>query len=161
MQMNRLKRWHRLERWRVDVRELSAWEKMLLAPYIPQRDLDNVRLYIGKMPKYAPLWAVGIARGHHIYIRNPHQSFVTPDDFALLGHELVHVGQYAQGMTWMRYLWACRHGYHHNPYEIEAYRVGALIKQELQQQYGQCCVPTASDLPGSSVNAVRLKLPRA
>ena len=96
-------------------------------------------MFVGEMPGYAPTWATGITRGNDIYFRDPNQTFATPEDLGLLGHELVHVGQYADGMTWLSYLWASRDGYDNNPYEKEAYRIGDLIRDELRKKYGGSC----------------------
>lgn len=118
------------------LRPLTDTEKGYLSPYIPQRDLNNADVHVGEMPWYAPSWAAGITRGNEIYIRDPNQTFNTPSGMNLIGHEIVHVGQYADGMTWLSYLWANRNGYDKNPYEIEAYKVGNKIYSDLTQQYG-------------------------
>lgn len=86
------------------LRPLTDSEKDYLSPYIPQRDLDNADVHVGEMPGYVPSWATGITLGNDIYFRDPNQTFTTPVDLGLLGHELVHVGQYADGMTLLSYL---------------------------------------------------------
>jgi len=118
------------------LRSLTDSEKNYLTPYISQRDLNNADVHVGEMPWYAPEWAAGITRGNDIYIRDPNQTFNTPGDMGLLGHELVHVGQYGDGMTWLSYLWASQNGYDNNPYEVDAYEMGAKIEFELKQKYG-------------------------
>ena len=118
------------------LRPLTSAEKAVLAPYIPARDLDAADVHIGDMPWYSPDWAAGITRGNDIYIRDPDIIFNTPANIALLGHELVHVGQYAEGMTWLSYGWASRNGYWDNPYEVEARKVGKKIMDDLKQKYG-------------------------
>lgn len=118
------------------LRPLTDIEKSYLSPYIPQRDLDSADVHVGEMPWYAPSWAAGITRGNDIYFSNPNQTFTTPSGMGLLGHELVHVGQYADGMTWLSYFWASRNGYDNNPYEIEAYKIGDKISSDLAQKYG-------------------------
>jgi len=119
------------------LRPLTDSEKGYLTPYIPQRDLNNADVHVGEMPWYAPSWAAGITRGNDIYISDPNQTFNTPGDMGLLGHELVHVGQYADGMTWLSYLWSTRNGYNNSPYEVDAYKMGAKIEFELKQKYGE------------------------
>jgi len=121
------------------LRPLTDSEKEYLAPYIPQRDLDNADIHVGEMPFYAPSWADGITRGNDIYFRDPSLTFDTPENLGLLGHELVHVGQYADGMTWLSYLLAGRNGYMENPYEQEAYAMGRKITEELRKKYGDSC----------------------
>jgi hypothetical protein len=121
------------------LRPLSETEKGYLEPYIPKRDLDNADVHTGEMPAYAPSWATGITRGNDIYFRNPNQSFATPEDLSLLGHELVHVGQYADGMTAIGYIWASRNGYNNNPYEVDAYALMRKIERELREKHGDIC----------------------
>ena len=121
------------------LRSLTVSEKIYLSPYIPQRDLNNAEIHIGKMPWYAPEWAVGITRGNDIYFRDPNQSFDSASDLGLLGHELIHVGQYAEGMTWLSYFWANRDGYDNNPYEVDAYEMQRLITQALRNESGGPC----------------------
>ncbi|MFZ6765913.1 RHS repeat-associated core domain-containing protein [Undibacterium sp. Di26W] len=113
------------------LRPLTPWEKCKLWPFLPERDLGSTDIHIGEMPWYAPNWATGITRGNDIYFRNPNQSFVTNEDLALLGHEVVHVGQYADGMTWASYLWDSQNGYEKNQKEIDAYAYQAVILNSL------------------------------
>ncbi len=116
---------------RVVVRSLTAPEKSKLRPYIPQVDLDNAILYDGYVPWY--LWKafVGITRGNDIYFRPGIYDADTPAGIALLGHELVHVGQYRNGMNWLTYLWSARKGYTNSPYELAAYATQAQIMNDL------------------------------
>jgi hypothetical protein len=120
------------------LRSLTSHEKMLLKPYIPQVDLDNADIHVGDMPWYAPKWAAGITRGNDIYFKNPDQTFCTVGDVALLGHELVHVAQYRQGMTWIDYILANGDGYEKNKYEIPAYELQNQLLQELKPQDCAC-----------------------
>jgi hypothetical protein len=52
---------------------------------------------------------------------------------ALLGHELVHVGQYRNGMNDLEYL---LNGYEENPYEKPAYDLQDRIMKDLRKTYG-------------------------
>jgi hypothetical protein len=57
------------------------------------------------------------------------------DDWIMRGHELVHFEQMERDGTvvfCVRYLWlALKHGYHNNPYEVEAYaRFGHHMRWE-------------------------------
>ena len=114
------------------LRPLNNREKDYLSLYIPKRDLDSADVRVGEMPFYAPSWATGITRGNTIYFRNPKQEFITAADLGLLAHELVHVGQYAQGMTWISYLWSTKNGYENSEYEVDAYNQQYKIIHELQ-----------------------------
>nr|CBJ53284.1 protein of unknown function [Ralstonia solanacearum CFBP2957] len=117
---------------------LDSWMTCVSDSYIPQIDLDNADVHVGEMPWYAPGWAAGITRGNDIYFRDPQQTFCTPRDVALLGHELVHVGQYRDGMTWLGYLLASKKGYENNPYEVSAYEMQRKIQMELQPKDCSC-----------------------
>ena len=63
----------------------------------------------------------GITRGNDIYFRPGIYDPTTIEGLATLGPQLVHVGQYRNGMTWAKYVWALRNGYDNNPYEKTAY----------------------------------------
>ena len=58
-----------------------------------------------------------------------HTSFAASVE--LLAHELTHVEQYLSGMTIIKYLWASRHGYWKNSYEMEAYAKGTFVRQQI------------------------------
>jgi RHS repeat-associated protein len=102
------------------LRPLTDCEKDKLKDYIPQEDLDNADITEGKVPWYTPEDKIGITRGKKIYFRAGAYNAATRGGIALLGHELVHVGQYRAGMNWLKYLWASRRGYDNNKYEIPA-----------------------------------------
>ena len=106
------------------LRPLTACEKQRLAPFIPKVDLDKADVHPGKVPWYFHMVSKdfeGITRGNDIYFRPNVYDPSTIEGLAKLGHELVHVGQYRNGMTWSKYLWASRHSYDKNPYEKPAY----------------------------------------
>ncbi len=69
----------------------------------------------------------GITLGNNIYFREGVYVPGTAGGVKLLGHELVHVQQYSDGMTYLGYIWESRGGYRNNPYEIRAYAWGAQI----------------------------------
>src|SRR5260370_40463923 len=79
----------------------------------------------GKVPFYFRFVSKayeGITRGNDIYFRPGVYDPSTIKGLAKLGHELVHVGQYRNGMTWAQYWWASRHEYDpNNQYEKPAY----------------------------------------
>lgn len=72
----------------------------------------------------------GITLGNRIYLRAGAYVPGTPSGVELLGHELIHVVQYRNGMTYAGYLWASRKGYRKNRYEIEAYSTGARMRAD-------------------------------
>ena len=69
--------------------------------------------------------------GHRISFRERAYQFGTPPGVELLAHELTHVEQYLSGMTIFKYLWAARKGYRQNPYEVEAYAKGAMVRVQI------------------------------
>lgn len=86
------------------LRALTECEQSLLEPYIPKEDLDNADIHDGSVPWYTPDDMAGITRGNNIYFRPGVYAQGTAAGTALLGHELVHVGQYRNGMNWIKYL---------------------------------------------------------
>ena len=113
------------------LRPLTSCEKGALGPYIPQTDLDSADLHDGEVPWYLGSDYVGITRGNDIYFRPGVYDATTTAGVALLGHELVHVGQYRNGMTVASYLWSTRNGYRNSPYEQEAYDLQDRIQSDL------------------------------
>jgi len=113
-------------------RPLTDEEVQALRPYIPQADLENVRIHDGVVPRYLPRRYIGIARGNHVYFRPGTYTPRTAKGLALLGHELVHVGQYRRGATWLSFLLSyARHGYRDSPLEIAARSVQQRIARDL------------------------------
>jgi len=113
-------------------RGLSAHERRALSPYIANEDLDSAILHIGKVPWYLPRRFVAIVRGRHVYLRPNAYVAGTVAGIALLGHELIHVGQYRCGMTAAAYLWSARAGYQNNPFEKAAFEMQSRILAELR-----------------------------
>ena len=109
-------------------RPITVHERMIYQDYFPQSVLSNVRIVEGKVPFWLLASMAGMALGNYIYFRKSVYQPNTPAGVELLGHELTHVAQYCDGMSLWKYLWASRHGYRKNPYEIEAYAQGANIK---------------------------------
>lgn len=112
-------------------RHLTDFEKRALAPYIPRVDLDAALLHDGRVPVYLGGRFAGVTRGNHIYLRPGAYDPLNPVGLALLGHELVHVGQYRNGMTWLHYLWSVRLGYSGSAYEQAAVATQAKIHADL------------------------------
>lgn len=123
------------------LRPLTEREKCLLRPYIPEVDLQNADLRDGKVPWYLPKKFRGITRGNKIFIRPGGYASDTVGGIALLGHELVHVGQYRQGMNWLKYVWSTRKGYFNSKYEIPAYDIQLQIQRELTDEDLEECEP--------------------
>lgn len=119
-------------------RGLSAYEKQALAPYIPAMDLNAAIVHEGVVPFYLPRKYRAIARGTRIFFRSGAYDPMQIEGLALLGHELVHVGQYRSGMTWLSYLWSVRLGYSKSAYECAAFAMQKRIVETL----------TRSGIPG-------------
>jgi RHS repeat-associated protein len=113
------------------LRPLTYCEKTALSPYIPQVDLNNADLHDDHVPWYLGSDFSGITRGNDIYFRPGVYDPSTTAGIALLGHELVHVGQYRNGMTALSYLLSTTHGYMNSPYEKAAYATQAQINKDL------------------------------
>lgn len=119
-------------------RPLTAAEFDCYRPYFQQQTLDTARIVEGRVPIWLRKKMCAVVLGHRIYLRaelDQPRAYQpnTPHGCELLAHELTHVEQYLSGMTVCRYLWASRHGYHNNPYEVEAYAQGARLKALMQQ----------------------------
>jgi hypothetical protein len=121
------------------LRSLTNYEKKMLDPYIPQEDLNNADLHDGDVPWYLGNEFAGITRGNNIYFRSGVYDPCTSAGLALLGHELIHVGQYRNGMNWLTYLWSTRKGYYNSKYEIPAYATQNKILNDLNNRgFGGC-----------------------
>jgi len=118
-------------------RPLSAQERQALAPYISAVDLESAVLHEGAVPFYLPRRYHAIARGRHIYFRTGAYDPSRQEGLALLGHELVHVGQYRCGMTWLCYLWSTRRGYSKSAYERAALAMQTRINAGLSSPSGR------------------------
>jgi hypothetical protein len=108
-------------------RPLSALEREIFEPYFEKNVLDSARIVDGKVPFWLSQNMCAVVLGHRVYFRAGHYQPNTRRGIELLGHELTHVSQYLQGMTILKYLWSCRHGYYKSVYEMEAYTKGRLI----------------------------------
>ncbi|MDX1914777.1 MAG: DUF4157 domain-containing protein [Methylophilus sp.] len=108
-------------------RPLNTQERALFKPYFASIVLDQVRLIEGAVPFW--LWRnmCAVVLYNRIYLRSGAYQPNTRQGVALLGHELTHVSQFLHGMTLLKYVWSCRHGYRNSPYEIEAYAKGEMI----------------------------------
>ena len=112
-------------------RPLSAAESQLYQPYFQPSTLKKVRIIEGHTPFWLSKSMCAVVLGHRIYFREHAYQFGTPQGVELLAHELTHVEQYLSGMTIFKYLWAARKGYRQNPYEVEAYAKGAMVRVQI------------------------------
>lgn len=87
----------------------------------------------------------GITRGNDIYFRPGVYDSTTVEGLATLGHELVHVGQYRNGLTFAKYSWAARHGYDNNPYEQPAIAKEREIANRLTKEKCDGCPKQPGD----------------
>lgn len=128
-------------------RHLSSLERMLnddelslLSPYFQSHTLNAARIIEGSVPFWLRKNMCAVVLKHRIYFRT---KFDKPSignvsfaiNIELLAHELTHVEQYLSGMTILKYLWASRHGYWKNPYEVEAYAKGAFIRTQILSKF--------------------------
>jgi len=117
---------------RRDGRPLTAVERARYAAHFEPDVLDAARVIDGRVPFWLRPDMVGVTLGPRIYLRPGAYDPDSASGVELLGHELVHVRQYRDGMTLWRYLWASRRGYRRNPYETEAFAIGARIRAEAE-----------------------------
>lgn len=128
----------------VHERPLSQAELDLYHPYFQPQTLASVRIVEGRVPFWLRGNMCAVVLGCRIYLRaeidlpRTYQPG-TAKGIELLAHELTHVEQYLSGMTIFKYLWASRHGYRNNPYEMEAYAKGTLVRTRI-------CANTRSSL---------------
>jgi hypothetical protein len=104
------------------LRPLRAAERVEVAGALSPEALDGVRVAEGCTLPLMPGF-VGITLGSEIYLRGR-----CADQPGLLGHELVHVGQFRRlgwlGMTAAYGRQWVQHGYGRHPMELEARRHG-------------------------------------
>ena len=112
-------------------RPLSNAERLLFEPYFQPRTLYKTRIIEGRTPFWLRKKMCAVVLGARIYLRQGAYQADTQHGIELLAHELTHVEQYLAGMTIIKYLWASRHGYRKNPYEIEAYAKGAEVMRKI------------------------------
>ena len=115
-----------------DGRALTPSERARYAPFFDAELLAAVRLFDGRVPFWLRPCMLGVTLGTRIHFRSGAYHPDTLDGIELLGHELVHVRQFRDGMTVWGYLWACRRGYRRNRYEVEAYQHGARMRAQTQ-----------------------------
>jgi hypothetical protein len=111
-------------------RPLSDAERQQYSPYFPEDVLNTAVVYEGKVPGWLRSDMDGITLGKEIYFRAGVYVPDTAPGVEILGHELVHVGQYQNGMTVFGYIWESRNGYQSNKYEVDAYAKGAKIRAD-------------------------------
>ncbi|HEY0561780.1 MAG TPA: DUF4157 domain-containing protein [Methylophilus sp.] len=108
-------------------RPLNALERARYAPYFACNVIEQTRIVEGKTPFWLRPSMCAVVIGHRIFLRAGVYNADTARGINLLGHELTHVSQFLHGMTVLKYLWSCRHGYRQSCYEQEAYAKGAMI----------------------------------
>lgn len=112
-------------------RQLSDAEHAIYQPYYQLHTLHAVRIIENTVPFWLRKNMCAVVLGHRIYFRPGAYQANTLAGIELLAHELTHVEQYLSGMTTLKYLWASRHGYWENPYEVEAYAKGAYVSGQV------------------------------
>ncbi len=119
--------------------------KKLLAPYFPGLDLDRISVQEG-IPWYVPMKAVAYTDRHKIYFAPGSYDPYSIEGIALIGHEIIHMLQYAEHGTWrFRYCyakaWVLAFGrtrsfnaaYCLNPFECAAREMEERIYRDLWQ----------------------------
>ena len=101
-------------------RPLTEEEKATFADYYSTETLESARIYDGRVPWWLRKNMDAVTRGNKIFIREGAYVPGTARAVQLLGHELAHVEQYANGMNVFTYALANRRSYRNNRYEVEA-----------------------------------------
>ncbi len=117
--------------------------QQILAPYFPDFDLDQIRVYEG-IPFYVTMDATAYTDGNNIFFK---PGAFDPDSMAgiaLIGHEVTHSVQFYRHGKWRfraRYLtnWGQQfkahrnfdHAYFYNEFEIEARAMEDQIYRDL------------------------------
>lgn len=117
--------------------------KEILAPYFPNFDLDQIRLYEG-IPWYVTMDADAYTDGNNIFFKLGKFDPKSPEGIALIGHEITHSVQFhTHGKWWFRarYLgnwgWKLKehrsftNAYFYNKFEIEARAMEQRIYDDL------------------------------
>ena len=120
------------------LRPLTDCEKRLLKPYIPEVDLNHAQIYDQAEPDGLPEGYDAVTNHNDILIRPGKYNSTTAAGLALLGHELVHVGQWRDGMSEYDYLWEARKNGtgRANKYEKPAYDMQKRIEDDLSKKKG-------------------------
>lgn len=118
-------------------RHLSPEEKAVLSPYIPKVDLDETMLWwntpASSFSSEDPnVYVIALTTARGIYLRDPNHAIVTPYEFSILAHELVHAGQYRTGAHLTK-----------AEMELPAYQMQVQVKNDLDR--------TLNKTPGTSV----------
>lgn len=113
---------------RVQARALTPAEHARLASHFTDEVLKKARVVDGRVPLWLRRGMCGVTLGCMVYLRPGAYRAGSEAGVELLAHELVHVQQFMQGMTLLRYVWASRRGYWRNPYEAEARAIAARVR---------------------------------
>jgi hypothetical protein len=120
---------------------LTADEKQMLSPFLPEADVENAVIHFGETPRVGivrfpmPKNADGVTVNNNIYLRKSTLGLPRIKFLGLLAHELFHVDQYRTGtMTVSAYLTEVVKGHgteEGNKFEEPAYRFGLAVEQHL------------------------------
>lgn len=109
-------------------RSLTNQERALYDKHVSRQTLDAAKIHEGVVPKWLRSDMSGITLKTDIYFREGVYVPNTASGVEILGHELTHVQQYLNGMSYLDYIFSSWKGYMNNPYEIEAYSKEADIR---------------------------------
>ena len=111
-------------------RVLTEAERTIFEPHFPAEILDSAIIIDGRVPWWLRREMIAVTRRNKIYFREGAYEPGTAGGVELLGHELRHAEQYAEGMNVLRYGWAARRGHAENKYEEDANRKGTEIRKD-------------------------------
>jgi RHS repeat-associated protein len=123
------------------LRPLTPCERDKLRPFIPEVDLIHADINTDKrnITRLLPAWVAGVTIDNQISFRPGAYDPSTPEGLGLLAHELIHVGQYRNGMTPLLYWLSALRGYGNSIFEQQAYMLQVEITRELTEADGAPC----------------------
>jgi hypothetical protein len=116
-------------RTRAPGRPLSAAEIDAFKPFFSEELLSSVILHEAHVPWWLPRRFEAVTLKSRIFIRQGAYYSATPAGLELLAHELTHVRQFADGMSYSKYLWSAVRGHSKSIYELQAFENAAAIRK--------------------------------
>lgn len=108
--------------------KLPPHAKILLAPYFPELDLDEICIRKG-IPWYVPMKADAYTNRNFIYFARGQYNTESVAGLALIAHELTHCAQYKRHGTWrFRIMYAWR-------WLVELFRHLSLTEAYLRNRF--------------------------
>jgi len=102
---------------------------MTFKPFFSGELLESVILFDSHVPWWLPRRFEAMTLKTRIFMRPGAYHSATPAGLELLAHELTHVRQFADGMSYFKYLWSAVRGHSKSIYELQAFENAATIRK--------------------------------